>query len=78
MTTNDDDQSPNSPSGGSIAVDPSLRDRVADAAAEFDRCFGAVAVQPTPQNMDALRAAADRLMRACARVLMELGKSERP
>jgi hypothetical protein len=61
---------------GDVILCPSLGDDVAAAAGEFDRCFAAAAAQPTPERLDALRDATDRLMRACARVLIELGRSE--
>lgn len=60
--------------GGGV-LDPELRKRVADAVAEFERCFDAAVAQPTSKNFDALREATDRLMRAGARVLMELERS---
>ncbi len=57
-------------------LDASLRDRVAEAAADFQRCFPATASPPTPGQLDALRDATDRLMRACARVLIALGRRQ--
>lgn len=53
-------------------LDPDLRDRVGDAAAEVERCFDALLAQPTQANRGALREAVDRLMRAGARVLIEI------
>lgn len=71
-----DDNGPSSQAGpGDGVLDPALRERVGDAVAEFERCFGAAAAQPTSKNLDALREATDRLMRAGARVLIELDRS---
>ncbi len=61
---------------GNPVIDPSLQDRVAEAAAEVDQCFAALGSPLTPGQLDALRAATDRLMRACARVLIELGQAQ--
>ncbi len=69
----DDGCSDQAGSGGGV-LDPGLRERVDDAAAEFKRCFDAAAAQPTSKNLDALRAAIDRLMRAGARVLIEIDR----
>ncbi len=69
----DDGYADQAGSGGGV-LDPGLRERVDDAAAEFKRCFDAAAAQPTSKNLDALRAATDRLMRAGARVLIELDR----
>ena len=57
---------------GPVALD--LRDRVEDAMAEFDRRFAAAAAQPGRHNRDKLRDATDRLVRAGARVLIELNR----
>jgi hypothetical protein len=51
-----------------------LRERVDDAVAEFDRSFDAAAAQPSRHNLDKLRDATDRLVRAGARVLIELNR----
>ncbi len=70
-----DDNGPCDPAGdGGGVLDPGLRERVDDAIAEFQRCYDAAMAQPTPANLRALREATDRLMRAGARVLMELDR----
>jgi alpha-D-ribose 1-methylphosphonate 5-triphosphate synthase subunit PhnH len=53
-------------------LEASLQDRVRQAVACFNRCLDAAIAAPTPANLDQLRQAADRLMRAGARVLIEL------
>ena len=52
--------------------DPRLRERVSTAMAEFERSLDAAISQPAPDALDELRESTDRLMRAAARVLMEL------
>ena len=75
MAEVDDDGPPGRVANGDGVQDPGLRERVGDAVAEFERCFDAAVAQPTSENLDALREATDRLMRAGARVLMELDRS---
>jgi hypothetical protein len=60
---------------GGGALDPSLRERVDEAIAEFQQRYDAAAAQPTARNLEALRAATDRLIRAGSRVLIELNRS---
>ena len=55
-------------------LDFALRKRVDDAVAEFDRSLAAAAAQPSRHNLDNLRDATDRLLRAGARVLIELNR----
>ena len=60
----------------SSSIDDRLRKRVNDAMADFERCLDAAVAQPSPQTIDELREATDRLMRAAARVLIELDRGE--
>jgi hypothetical protein len=55
-------------------LDLELRERVSDAVAEFDRSFAAAAAHPTGHNLDKLRDATDRMLRAGARVLIEIDR----
>ena len=55
--------------------DPALCDRVTDVISAFQRSFHAAVADPNSTNGDRLREATDRLMRAGARVLMELDRS---
>lgn len=66
------------PSADMAKVDPALRDRIVqDAEALTDALDQAVA-NPAPATLDRLREAADQLMRATARVLLETGQSDSP
>jgi hypothetical protein len=49
----------------------SLRDRVAEEQERFNDAFSAAENGETPQNLEDLAEAADRLMRAVGRVLIE-------
>lgn len=60
--------------GKQDVLDQSLRDRVDGAIADFKRSLDAAIAQPTPESLDQLREATDRVMRAGARVLIELGR----
>ena len=66
----------NGPSAGGRGkqdiLDGSLRDRVNRAIAELKQRYDAAVAQPTEANLDELRDAMDRLMRAGARVLIEI------
>ena len=62
-------------SNGGGALDPDLRERMDAAIAEFQKCYDAAAAQPTAGNLEALREATDRLVRAGSRVLIELNRS---
>ena len=53
------------------SLDESLRDRVAEEVERFNEAFSAVESDETPQNLENLAHAADRLMRAVGRVLIE-------
>lgn len=70
---NDDenDRPPSDSDGGTDGLDPSLRDRLADQIERFTDALDAAIANPTSQTLDDLRRAADRLMRATARVLIE-------
>ena len=48
--------------------------RVNKTVADFEHSFEAASAQPTPQALDELREATDQLMRAAARVLLELSR----
>lgn len=50
----------------------SLRGRVAEEMQHFNEAFCAAEQHDTPQNLEALADAADRLMRAVGRVLIEV------
>jgi hypothetical protein len=52
-------------------VDKNLRDRVAEEIERFTQSLSAAEKDQTPQNLEALADAADRLMRAIGRVLIE-------
>jgi hypothetical protein len=49
----------------------SLRKRIAEEIERFNEAFSTVEMDATPQNLGNLVTAADRLMRAVARVLIE-------
>ena len=55
-------------------IDDALRKRVAAEAASFDCAFMAVLGNETGRNLEELADAADRLMRAVGRVLIEIRK----
>jgi hypothetical protein len=52
-------------------IDKNLRDRVAEEIERFTQALSAAEKDETPQNLEALAEAADRLMRAVGRVLIE-------
>jgi hypothetical protein len=52
-------------------LDEPLRQRVADEVASFDAAFSAAIKNQTAQTLEELARAANRLMRAVARVLIE-------
>lgn len=66
----------NSPSARGHAkhdvLDDLLCDRVNRAMADLKHSLDAAVAQPTAENLDELREATDRLMRAGARVLIEI------
>lgn len=49
-----------------------------DGATDFAEAFDAVAADPRPENLDRLRDAADRLMRAAGRVIIETHRRRTP
>ena len=51
---------------------PNLRDRVVEGMAVFAEALDAATANPTSDALDKLRDAADQLMRATGRVLIEL------
>ena len=51
-----------------------MRERIYNAMAEFDRSFAAAAAQPSRRNLEKLGDATDQLVRAGARVLIELNR----
>jgi hypothetical protein len=57
---------------GTIVIDRGLRDRTARHIETFSEALDKVLVSPSPDAIDDLRATADDLMRAIARVLLEL------
>jgi hypothetical protein len=58
-----------------VALDPSLRERVVGRIERFVDALGEAAVNPDPETIEGLDEAADELMRAIARVVLELGRS---
>jgi hypothetical protein len=56
-------------------LDPSLRKRVADRIQPFVDALDEAMVNPEPETIKDLQEAADELMRAIARVMLELGRS---
>jgi hypothetical protein len=59
-------------SGRGVRLDPELQERVMARSADFDEAFEAAAAQPSPETLEELRHAADELMRAASRVLIEI------
>jgi hypothetical protein len=57
------------------SLDPSLRDRVVERIEPFVDAFDKAVVNPEPQAIEDLQFAADQLMRAIARVILELGRT---
>jgi hypothetical protein len=55
----------------SDSIDEALRGRVAEEMKHFNEALSAAEQDQTPQNLEALAEAADRLMRAVGRVLIE-------
>jgi hypothetical protein len=58
-------------------VDRALRDRTAQQIETFIEALDDALVNPTPDAIDDLRESADKLMRAIARVLLELERANR-
>lgn len=59
---------------GGDALSPSLRDRVANEMTLFTQALDAAMTNPSPEILDNVREAADRLMRATGRVLIEVAR----
>lgn len=53
-------------------IDPALRERVIDGMSIVSDALDAAAANPCDRNLDELRESTDKLMRALARVLMEV------
>ena len=53
-------------------LSPGLRERVADEMVRFTEALDAAIANSTPETLERLRDAADQVMRATARVLLEL------
>jgi hypothetical protein len=58
----------------SRGIDPDLRDRVRDEIPTLEDALEAAVADPTDENLDQLREAADKLMRALGRVLIEIAR----
>ena len=58
-------------------IDQTLRERISEAAAEFDKAFVAANARPSTCALDQLRDATDRLMRAASRVMIEIEQSDK-
>jgi hypothetical protein len=56
------------------ALDPPLRERIVGRIEPFVDALDAAIVNPEPETIEDLREAADELMRAIARVVLELGR----
>jgi len=57
---------------GDAGMNESLRNRVADAVERFNEAFSAAEEDEAPHNLENLAEAADQLMRAVGRVLIEV------
>ena len=55
----------------SSSISEDLRDRIDEELKHFNEAFAAAQQDETPQNLENLADAADRLMRAVGRVLIE-------
>jgi hypothetical protein len=58
-----------------LALDPSLRDRVVERVAPFVDALDEAVANPDPETIENLQQAANELMRAIARVMLEIGRS---
>jgi hypothetical protein len=62
-----------------MGVDPATLDRVRRHVGPLGDALDAVAADPAPEKLEELREAADKLMRALSRVLIELEQAhDRP
>lgn len=59
---------------GASGLDPSVSDRVSGEVERFSEALEAVMVSPTAEALNKLEEAADHLMRATGRLLIELGR----
>jgi hypothetical protein len=59
---------------GTGGLDRSVTDRVTEEIDTFTKALEAATTNPTPKALDHLEEAADHLMRATGRVLIELGR----
>ena len=57
------------------ALDLSVRERVVGRIAPFVDALDEAVINPEPETIEDLQEAADELMRAIARVILELGRS---
>ncbi len=57
------------------ALDLSVRERVVGRIAPFVDALDEAVINPEPETIEDLQEAADELMRAIARVMLELGRS---
>jgi len=59
---------------GTGGLDPGVSNRVTEEIETFTEALEAATANPTPKALDKLEDAADHLMRATGRVLIELGR----
>ncbi len=59
---------------GTSGLDPSVSDRVSGEIERFTEALEGAMASPTPEALNKLEEAADHLMRATGRVLIELGR----
>ncbi len=57
-------------------LDQPLCSRVSKTLKDFEHRFEAAVARPTPEALDELREATDRLMRAASRVLLEISSAD--
>jgi hypothetical protein len=60
---------------GSDGIDPTLRDRLMRQVATFDSAFEKAQNDPSAESLEELRQAVDQLMRAAARILIEIDRA---
>jgi len=61
---------------GAKRLDPAVRDRIMQRIGPLVDALDEGIADPTPERMTKLREASDELMRALARVMLDLGPSE--
>ena len=59
---------------GTGGLDPGVSDRITEEIETFTKALRAATTNPTPNALNDLEDAADHLMRATGRVLIELGR----